>query len=288
MNRRNPFSRPPAGYRRPMRTAPAPRRGGKTRLIVGLALAAVAIGSYTCSTEYNPVTGEQQHLALAPQQEIALGLQAKPQMMAQYGGPHPDAQVQAVVERVGKRIVEESAAGATDWKFEFTLLRDPKVVNAFALPGGQVFITAALLERLGTEGQLAGVLGHEIGHVVARHGAQQMAKQQLTQGITGAVVVASGATTEAKLAAMVGQLVNMSYGREDELQSDELGVRFMSEAGYDPRALVEVMRILEEASGGAAPPEFLSTHPSTGNRVETIEGAIRRVYPGGVPAGLIP
>ena len=80
----------------------------------------------------------------------------------------------------------------------------------------------------------------------------------------------------------------MSYGREDELQSDELGVRFMSEAGYDSRALIEVMRILEEASGGGAPPEFLSTHPSTGNRVATIEDAIRRVYPGGVPTGLMP
>ncbi len=248
----------------------------------------MAVGSYTCSTEYNPVTGEEQHLALAPHQEIALGLQAKPQMMAQHGGPHPDPRLQEGVQRVGRKIVEESGAGATDWRFEFTLLSDPKVVNAFALPGGQVFLTAALLERLGTEGQLAGVLGHEIGHVVARHGAQQMAKQQLTEGITGAVIVASGATTEAKLAAMVGQLVNMSYGREDELQSDELGVRFMSEAGYDPRALIEVMRILEEASGGGAPPEFMSTHPSTGNRVATIEDAIRRVYPGGVPAGLTP
>ena len=87
---------------------------------------------------------------------------------------------------------------------------------------------------------------------------------------------------------MIGQMVNMKYGREDELQSDELGVRFMSQAGYDPRALIGVMRILEEASGGEAPPEFLSTHPSSPNRVATIEAAIALVYPEGVPPGLEP
>jgi predicted Zn-dependent protease len=162
-------------------------------------------------------------------------------------------------------------------------------VNAFALPGGQIFITDALLRRLETEGQLAGVLGHEIGHVVARHSAQQMAKNQLTQGITGAVLVASGGGGgEAQLAMMIGNMVNMKYGREDELESDELGVRFMSQAGYDPRALIGVMKILQEASGGAAPPEFFSTHPSTPNRVATIEAAIAAVYPNGVPPGLEP
>jgi predicted Zn-dependent protease len=156
------------------------------------------------------------------------------------------------------------------------------------LPGGQVFITAALLSELKTEGQLAGVLGHEIGHVVARHSAQRMAKQQLTQGITGAVVVAAGGGGEAQLAQMVGQMVNMKYGREDELQSDTLGVRFMSEAGYDPRAMVGVQEILAQQSGGEAPPEILSTHPSAPNRIQTIEAAIAAVYPGGVPAGMQP
>jgi predicted Zn-dependent protease len=257
-------------------------------LFLGLALAAFAFISYECSRVYNPVTGEEQHLSMTPRQEIALGLQATPEMMAQHGGPHPDPELQAVVQRVGPKIVNESAARDTEWEFDFHLLRDPKVINAFALPGGQVFITDALFQRLGTEGQLAGVLGHEVGHVVARHSAQRVAKQQLTEGLTGAVLVASGSSTEAQLAAMVGQLVTMQYGREDELQSDSLGVRFMSDAGYDPRAMIEVQRTLEEAAGGGAPPEILSTHPSTGNRIATIEESIREVYPNGVPEGLIP
>ena len=145
------------------------------------------------------------------------------------------------------------------------------------------------MRRFRTEGQLAGVLGHEVGHVVARHSAQRLAKSQLTQGITGAVLVASGGgMAEAQAAMMVGNMINMSYGREDELESDELGVRFMSEAGYDPRALIGVMEILEDASGGNAQPEFLSTHPSTPNRVATIQASIDEVFPTGVPAGLTP
>jgi predicted Zn-dependent protease len=277
----------PYGYRERTR----PRRGGLIgpRLWIGLAIVAFAVFSYQCSTEYNPVTGEQQHIALAPQQEIALGLQAVPEMIQQYGGLYPDEQAQALVDRVGQRVVAKSEAATTNWQFDFHLLADPQTINAFALPGGQVFITAALLKRLETEGQLAGVLGHEVGHVVARHSAQRMAKQALTQGLTGAVLVAAGGGgSEAQLAQMIGGMVNMKYGREDELQSDVLGVKFMSEAGYDPRAMIGVQNILAEASGGQAQPEILSTHPSAPNRIQTIEEAIGNVYPGGVPDGLQP
>lgn len=275
-------------YYRPMRTSPAPRSNPWPRILFALAMVAFAFFSYQCSTEYNPVTGEQQHIALTPHQEIALGLQAMPEMMAQHGGELPDPRLQALVDSVGRKIVAASDAGKTDWQFDFHLLADPRTVNAFALPGGQVFITYALLSKLQTEGQLAGVLGHEVGHVVARHGAQRIAKQQLTEGLTGAVLVASGSADGARMAQMVGQMVNMSYGREDELQSDALGVRFMAQAGYDPRAMIGVQQILADSSGGEAPPEFFSTHPSTGNRIQTIEEAIRVVFPGGVPEGLTP
>lgn len=277
-----------AAYRRPMRTRPAPRSFPWGRILIGLALAGLAFGSYQCSTEYNPVTGEEQHIAISQNQEIALGLQAVPEMMAQHGGEHPDPRLQSLLDSIGNKIVANSDIRETGWQFDFHLLADPRTVNAFALPGGQVFMTYALLSQLQTEGQVAGVLGHEIGHVVARHGAQRIAKQQLTQGLTGAVLVASGSDSGARMAQMIGQMVNMSYGREDELQSDELGVRFMAQAGYDPRAMIGVQEVLAAASGGAGPPEFFSTHPSTGNRIETIEEAIRKIYPNGVPEGLTP
>jgi predicted Zn-dependent protease len=173
-------------------------------------------------------------------------------------------------------------------------LADEQTVNAFALPGGQIFITAGLLSKLSTEGQLAGVLGHEIGHVVGRHSAEQLAKARLTQGLTGAAAIATydpdnpASQTGAIAAAMIGKLLNMRYGREDELESDRLAVRLTGESGYDPRAMIEVMRILEQAGGGARGPEFAQTHPNPGNRIAEIEQAIQQEYPQGLPAGLTP
>lgn len=265
----------------------------KGRLLIGLVMAGFALFSYFRSSVYNPITGEKQHVSISEEQEIALGLQAAPEMAQQYGGLHPDEQAQAVVDRVGESLVRNSAAAQTAYPFEFNLLADPQTVNAFALPGGQCFITAALYSRLQTEAQLAGVLGHEIGHVVARHGAQRIAQQELTQGLSGAVVMATydpnnpGSQRTAMIAMMIGNLINMKYGREDELQSDRLGVRFMAEAGYDPRALIGVMKILEEASGGGGGrPEFFSTHPNPENRIARIEEAIQEEFPNGLPEGL--
>lgn len=273
-------------------TKPRGRRMGRSRLLIALGMAVMALFSYFGSRSYNPVTDETQYVAITPEQEIALGLQSVSQMAAQHGGALQNPELQQFLDDVCARIINNSEAGNTDWPFECTLLADPNTVNAFALPGGQMFITKALFDRLETEGQLAGVMAHEIGHVVARHSAQQIAKQQLSQGLTGAAVLAAydpenpRSAQAAQMAALVSNVVNMRYGREDELQSDKLGVQFMSEAGYDPRALMEVMAILAEAGGDSRPPEFLSTHPYPENRIARIEQLINEQFPNGVPAGL--
>jgi beta-barrel assembly-enhancing protease len=263
------------------------------RLIMALVVAVISILGYFGKTAFNPVTEEKQHVAgITPEQEVALGLQAAPEMFQQFGGQDPDPKYQAMVQKVGQRLVSQTAAAQSPYRFEFHVLDDPQTINAFALPGGQVAITEGLLRRLDTEGQLAGVLGHEMGHVLARHGAEHIAKQQLTQGLTGAAVLATydpndpSSRGSAAVAAMIGQLVTMRFGRQDELESDELGVRFASEAGYDPRSMIALMKILEESSEGGRPPEFFSTHPNPENRVARIESAIQKQFPGGVPAGL--
>jgi predicted Zn-dependent protease len=268
------------------------RRFNWGRILVALVVAAISLITYFSSSSFNSVTEETQFVAITPEQEIALGLQAAPEMAQQFGGLLPDKQAQSYLDSICQRIISQSEAANTEWAFECHLLADSETINAFALPGGQLFITRALFERLETEGQLAGVMAHEIGHVVARHSAQQIAKQELTQGLTGAAVIATydpqnpSSARTAQMAMVIGQVVNMKFGRDDELQSDKLGVQFMAEAGYDPRSMIDVMRILAEANEGPRPPEFFSTHPNPENRIARIEEAIAGEFPNGVPAGL--
>jgi beta-barrel assembly-enhancing protease len=251
------------------------------RIVIGLVIAAVSLFSYFSNQSENPITGETQHIDITAEQEIAMGLQAAPELAGQFGGLDANEADRALVSQIGQQIVSSSAASQTPYEFEFHLLADPETINAFALPGGQIFITRALFDRLNQEGELAGVLGHEIGHVVARHSAEHIAKARLTEGLTGAAVIASydpnnpATASAAQVAMVVGQLVNMKYGREDELESDFLGVCFMEDAGYDPSQLLRVMEVLAEASGGGGQPEFLSTHPDPGNRMERIQEAIQ-------------
>ncbi len=266
---------------------------GNTRLIIALVIGLISVVSYLNTAQQNPITGESQRVAMSAEQEIAVGLQAAQQMAQQHGGLDRDRDAQAYVDRIGRDLVNAGPARQGPYPFEFHLLADAQTVNAFALPGGQVFVTRALFDQLRTPGELAGVIGHEIGHVIERHGAQRMAKQKLTSGLTGAAVIAtydpqsSASRGSAAVAAMVGGLINMKYGRTDELESDEWGVALLANAGYDPRAMIGVMEVLAAASKGSRKPEFMSTHPSSATRIQELEETIARVFPDGVPAGLI-
>lgn len=252
------------------------RRGNfKIKLIIGAAIALFAVFKYYSNTDVNEFTGKKQHISMTPADEIRLGLNSAPQMAQQHGGLYPDQKYQALVDRVGNRLVNSSDARKSPYRYDFHLLRDPKSINAFALPGGQIFITYALFSRLENEDQLAGVLGHEIGHVIGRHSAERMAKQGLTQGLLSAVAVGFDPST-AQGAAAIANAINMSYGRGDELESDDLGVKLMVDAGYNPNELIGVMKILKAAAGPNRVPERMSTHPDPENRIEKIKEAIKK------------
>ena len=267
-----------------------------TRLGIGLLFALFGLITYCTNVVENPITGEKQRVQLSPKQEVVLGVQARSQMAARHGGLYPNSPIQAYIDQVGGRVVQRSAAAKAPsaeagYPYEFHLLSDPQTINAFALPGGQVFLTVGLLRRLKSEAQLAGVLGHEVGHVVGRHGAEHLAKQQLGTALVNAVGIAASdnpdnARQAAVLAQAANQLVSLQYGREDELEADQLGFRFMTEAGYNPQGLVELMQILGSARQGGASPEFFSTHPNPENRVERLKKLIAQAYPNGVPATL--
>lgn len=254
------------------------------RLIFAAIIAAVSLFSYFGSRQDNPVTGETQYIDITPEQEIALGLQAAPQMAQEFDGLDANQSDQALLDQIGNSIVANSPASQTPYEFDFHLLADQDTINAFALPGGQIFITRALFDQLQTEDQLAGVLGHEIAHVVARHSAEHIAKAKLTEGLTGAAVIATydpdnpASASSAQVAMLIGQLINLKFGREDELESDVLGVCFMNDTGYNPEEMIGVMQILASASeGGNRPPEFFSTHPNPENRVNRIQQAIQNI-----------
>ena len=271
------------------------RQGQGLRVLAGLVIAIISIIIYMTRTEVNPVTGKKQHIAMNVDQEMAIGLQAAPQMAAKMGGaadPKTDHSA-LIVASVGNELVRKGDASRSPYveNYRFYLLNDNETVNAFALPGGPVFITRALFDKLDTEAELAGVLGHEIGHVVNRHAAEHMAQGQLGQRLTAAFGVGAsgsddGGQRAAAVAAMVNQLSQLKFSRNDESEADHYGLKYMAEAGLDPSAMLKVMKILEDVSKGGRQPEFLATHPFPETRMEAIKATLKDDYPDGIPPNL--
>jgi len=249
------------------------RGSWKIRILIGLAIVAFAFFKKCANTEENPYTGKQQVISLSTEEEIAIGLQSAPQMAQEYGGLYQDERMQSYVDMVGKKLVDNSVARNTPYQYDFHLLADPNTINAFALPGGQIFITYALFSKLENEDQLAGVLGHEVGHVLGRHSAERIANSEFWQTLAQGASVGADA---GGLVAGIGQNILLGNGRGDELESDDLGVRFMIKAGYEPREMIGVMKILKDAAGPSRVPEFQSTHPDPDNRIEHIEASIEK------------
>ncbi|MBT2161893.1 M48 family metalloprotease [Zobellia barbeyronii] len=249
-------------------------RGGswKIRIFIGLAIVAFAFIKRCSSKEENQYTGRVQTINMSAEQEIAIGLQSTPEIAQQYGGLYPDEKLQAYVDQIGNKLVQNSIARETPYAYDFHLLADDQTINAFALPGGPVFITYALFRQL-NEAQLAGVLGHEIGHVIGRHSAERIAEGEFWQTLS------TGASVGGDMGGLVGgigQNTLLKNGRGDELESDDLGVLFMINSGYQPEEMIHVMEILKSAAGPDRAPEFQSTHPDPENRIEKIQESIEK------------
>ncbi len=249
------------------------RRGSwKIRIFIGLAIIAFAFIQRCNNKEENPYTGRVQTIDMTAEQEIAIGLQSAPEMAQQHGGLYPDERLQSFVDAVGTKLINNSIARETPYSYDFHLLADEHTINAFALPGGQIFITYALFSKL-NEAQLAGVLGHEIGHVIGRHSAERIAESSFWRTISMGASVGADA---GGIVGSIGQNTLLKNGRGDELESDELGVLFMIRSGYEPREMIKVMEILRDAAGPNRTPEFQSTHPDPENRIQKIKEAIQK------------
>lgn len=216
----------------------------------------------------NPVTGKRQLSLVSKEQEIALGKQGAEQVL-QTIGRYPDEKLQAYVSRVGLELARRSERPDLPWSY--VVLDDP-TVNAFALPGGPVFVTRGILTHLNSEAELASVLGHETGHITARHSAQQISKAELAQvGLGIGMIVSPELQRAGQLAGAGLQLLFLKFGRDAERQADALGFAYMTKLGYDPRQMATVFETLEregKQQGGGRLPDWLSTHPNPGDRAE--------------------
>lgn len=239
--------------------------------LAGFAL--VGLASLTgCTT--NIATGHSQLNALSREDEIAIGEEALPQLTEEYGGAITDPSLNSYITGIAMSMVNHTEGDYRTLPWKFTLLNSD-VINAFALPGGKVFLSRALAEKFTSEAQIAGVLGHEIGHVTAEHADRSIQNQLPTTILAGIGSVFAG--DDAATQAAVGVIVSASgtymltYSRDQENEADMLGMRYMTLAGYHPKGMLEVMKVLAEASKGKTPPEWQSTHPNPESRIAIIQ-----------------
>jgi predicted Zn-dependent protease len=236
----------------------------------------------------NPVTGESERSVMSEDAEVAEGAKAHQEVLKEYG-VYKNTAVQNYVNTLGQKLATHSHRSNLQW--HFTVLDSPEI-NAFALPGGYVYVTRGIMAYMESEADLAGVIGHEIGHVTARHGAQRATSQQnaglgvFAASVLGAVAEAYGVSGAGQLAGQVSQTVAAgyvaSYGRDQELQADKLGAEYLSRTNYDPRNMVDVITVLKnqerfaadeaKAAGRPAPTggDWLASHPSNDQRLQNI------------------
>ena len=250
--------------------------------VTPLILAAALLAG--CATVVNPVTGREERTVMDEAAEIAEGRKAHPQVLAEYGR-YDNARVQAYVNELGQKLAKQSHRGNLQWTF--TVLDSPEI-NAFALPGGYVYVTRGIMAYMESEADLAGVIGHEIGHVTARHGAQRATRQQtaglgvFAASVLGAVLGVGDLAGQVAQTAAAGYVA--SYSRDQELQADQLGAEYLARNRYDPSNMVDVIGVLKDQEryaadaardeGRAAPSasNWLSSHPSNEQRLADIRG----------------
>ena len=242
-----------------------------------LSLSLLALVAAGCAV--NPVTGKRELSLVSPQQELAIGREGYKAVAAEYG-LYADPALQAYVDGVGQKVAKASHQPNLAW--HFTVLDDP-VVNAFAMPGGYIYVTRGILAHLNSEAQLAGVLGHEIGHVTYRHSASQLTQQQLYGLGLGVASIASKTVARYSDLAQQGlSLLFLKYSRDDEREADELAVKYATAAGYDPREIPTTYVMLQRLGdqSGQRLPSFFSTHPDPGDRVNTTAALAQQAIQG--------
>ena len=238
----------------------------------------------TTGCSVNPVSGKKEFVMMSEQQEISMGAGLHKQVLKQYK-PYNNAALQAYVNGIGQSLARHSHRN--NIRYYFTVVDDPSI-NAFALPGGYIYITRGLMAYLNSEAELAGVLSHEIGHVTARHSAKQQTRGTLTNVLASVIAKQAGAGSR-QLINNVAVASVRGFGRKHELQADQLGAEYLARVGYDPHNMIKVIEVLKAQedfstflarSEGRQPPSYhgtFSTHPSNDKRLQQVVGAANSI-----------
>jgi len=224
----------------------------------------------------NPETGKVQRVAMSTQQEESLGLQAFQEVLASAdvveSGPTFDA-----VRRVASRIAAQTGNAASSFNWQVSVVNSDQI-NAFCLPGGKIVVYTGIIPVAENEAGLATVIGHEVAHAVARHGAQRVFQNQLVQTALVGASFSLGDMDYGQRQTIMGLLgagaqygVLLPFGRDHEVEADQMGLLYMARAGYDPRESIPFWERMGRAAGSGQPPEFMSTHPSHGTRIQNLQ-----------------
>lgn len=253
-------------------------RGGLA-ILVPIIIGLITVGSLYFGSESQtvPITGREQKVGLTDDQQMTLGEQVYDETLQQEqakivtSGPEYE-----MVQRVAARIIDVADEDKPDFEWEVTLIDEP-IVNAYCLPGGKIVVYTGILQAATNDAQLATVMAHEVAHAVAEHGAERMLQQQISSAAvqSAAGALASDPQQFQQIAALLGAGANVGltlpWGRGQESESDHIGLIYMARAGYDPQEAVTFWQNMQAASGGQAPPEYLSTHPSGDTRIRQIQ-----------------
>ena len=246
------------------------------KLVALVAFAFMFVWTLITGREQVPLTDRTQIIAVSEEESAALGARAFAEVLSRFEVERSGPAAERVREVAARIAAAADAITENDYEWEAVLLRSDDV-NAFALPGGKVAVLSGLLGVADQEDEIAAVVGHEVAHVLARHGAERLTQEQLAEYGRMAVSVAVGDLDPAAQAAVMGALglgtqfgVLMPFSRTHETEADRIGLLLMARACYDPRAALSVWQDMAEAAGGG-PPEFLSTHPSHGSRIEALQ-----------------
>lgn len=262
------------------------RRGGLGRILLLRVLPLAVVGVivlfkfFGAEKVINPVTGEKHRVALSSRDEATLGLQSFQQILTQSDVVESGPEVEQVT-RVARRLAAATGSDSTNYQWAVSVIRSP-MANAFCLPGGKIAVYTGILALTKTDAGLAAVMGHEMAHATARHASQRLLQQDLFQTAMMGAAVSLGDMEPQQRRAVLGALgagaqfgVILPFSRDHEREADEMGILYMARAGYDPRESIRFWERMAQA-GGDQPPQFMSTHPSHGSRIERLQKAMPR------------